>query len=84
VYFEPGHVKRGSSTIYGAGLSPLGFKLNFAPQSWIQPFVAASVGFLHFQDDVPVSDSSQFNLTRELGLGVELFLAPRSGRKMPA
>ena len=77
VVFEPGHVRRGSSTIYGAGLSPLGFKVNFAQQSWIQPFVAASLGFLYFLDDVPVPHSSRFNFTPEAGIGVEFFLAPQ-------
>jgi len=76
VVFEPSEVRRGRSTIYGAGVSPLGFKLNFAPQSWIQPFVATSVGFLYFQDDIPVPDSSRFNFTPEFGVGVQFFLAP--------
>jgi hypothetical protein len=75
--FEPGRVRRGSSTIYGAGLSPFGLKVNFAQQSWIQPFVAASVGFLYFEDDVPVPDSSRFNFTPEIGVGLQFFLAPK-------
>jgi lipid A 3-O-deacylase PagL len=77
VVFEPDRVRRGSSTIYGAGLSPLGFKVNFAQQSWIQPFVAASLGFLYFADDVPLPHSSRFNFTPEIGLGVQVFLAPK-------
>lgn len=77
VYFEPSNVRRGSSTIYGAGLSPIGFKLNFAPQSWIQPFIAASVGFLYFTDDVPVPDSSRFNFTPELGIGLQFFFTAK-------
>ena len=77
VVFEPGDVRKGSSTIYGAGLSPLGFKLNFLPQSWIQPFIAASVGFIYSQHDIPVPDSSRFNFTPEAGLGVQFFLAPQ-------
>lgn len=75
--FEPNRVRRGDSTIYGAGLSPLGFKLNFGQQSWIKPFLAASVGFLYFEDEVPVRDSSRFNFTPELGFGAQFFLAPR-------
>jgi lipid A 3-O-deacylase PagL len=75
--FEPGHVRRGSSTQYGAGLSPLGFKVNFGQQSWIKPFIATSVGFLYFDADVPVPHSSRFNFTPELGLGVQFFLAPK-------
>jgi opacity protein-like surface antigen len=77
VVFEPDRVRRGSSTIYGAGLSPLGFKFNFAQHSSIQPFVAASVGFLYFEDDIPVPHSSRFNFTPEIGLGVQFFLAPK-------
>ena len=77
VFFEPKSV-RGRSSIYGAGLSPLGFKFNFGQQSWIKPFVAASVGFMYFQDDVPVPQSSRFNFTPELGLGVQLFFTPKT------
>ena len=76
--FEPDRVRRGRSTIYGAGLSPLGFKINFGQQSWIKPFVAASVGFLYFEKDTPVPHSSRLNFTPEIGLGVQFFLAPKS------
>jgi opacity protein-like surface antigen len=78
VVFQPDRVRRGRSTIYGAGLSPLGFKINFAQESWIKPFVAASVGFLYFQDDVPVPRSSRFNFTPEIGLGAQFFLVPKT------
>jgi hypothetical protein len=78
VVFEPDRVRRGRSTIYGAGLSPLGFKINFAQESWIKPFVATSVGFLYFVDDVPVPRSSRFNFTPEIGLGVQFFLTPKN------
>lgn len=78
VVFDPDRVRRGKSTIYGAGLSPLGFKINFGQQSWIKPFVSASVGFLYFEDDIPVPRSSRFNFTPELGFGVQFFLAPKN------
>jgi len=78
VVFEPDRVRRGRSAIYGAGVSPLGLKINFAQDSWIKPFVAASVGFLYFEDDVPVPRSSRFNFTPEIGLGVQFFLTPKS------
>jgi opacity protein-like surface antigen len=77
VVFEPSSVRRGSSTIYGAGLSPIGFKLNVGQENWIKPFLAASVGFLYFEKDIPVPRSSRFNFTPELGLGVQFFLAPK-------
>ena len=77
VVFEPEHV-RGHSTTYGAGLSPLGFKVRFGQQSWIKPFLAASIGFVYFQRDIPVRDSSRFNFTPEAGLGVDFFLSPKT------
>jgi opacity protein-like surface antigen len=77
VVFQSNSVRRGGATIYGAGITPLGFKLNFGQQSWIKPFVAANVGFLYFTDDVPVPDSSHFNFTPELGLGAQFFLTPK-------
>jgi Lipid A 3-O-deacylase (PagL) len=57
-------------------VSPLGFKINFGQQSWIKPFLAASVGFLYFEKDVPLPNSSQFNFTPEVGLGVHWFVTP--------
>jgi hypothetical protein len=77
VVFEPDRVRRGSSSIYGAGLSPIGLKLNVGQDSWIKPFVAAAVGFLYFEKDIPVPRSSRFNFTPELGLGVQVFFAPK-------
>jgi hypothetical protein len=77
VVFEPASVRRGSSTIYGAGLSPLGFKVNFGQETWIKPFIAGGIGFLYFQKDIPVPKSSRFNFTPEVGLGVQFFLAPQ-------
>jgi hypothetical protein len=78
VVFAPERVRRGDSTTYGAGVSPLGFKINFGQESWIKPFLSASVGFLYFQDEVPVPDSSRFNFTPEIGAGLQFFLTPRT------
>lgn len=78
VVFAPERVRRRDSTTYGAGVSPLGFKINFGQESWIKPFVAASIGFLYFQDEVPVPDSSRFNFTPEIGAGLQFFLTPRT------
>jgi opacity protein-like surface antigen len=80
VVFQPSSVRNGtgSASIYGAGITPFGLKLNFGQQSWIKPFVAASVGFLYFTEDVPVPDSRRFNFTPELGLGAQFFLTPKT------
>lgn len=76
--FMPDSARGSRSTIYGAGISPLGIKLNFGQDAWIKPFIAASVGFLYFQENVPVPRSSRFNVTPELGLGLQLFLTPNN------
>ena len=76
VVFEPDRVRRGSSTIYGAGVSPLGLKLSFG-QGWIKPFLAGNVGILYFQHAVPVPGSSHLNFTPEIGFGVDFFLTPK-------
>ncbi|HKY08278.1 MAG TPA: acyloxyacyl hydrolase [Candidatus Binatia bacterium] len=76
--FEPDNVRRGDSTIYGAGVSPVGFKLNFGQQSRIKPFIALSFGFLYFEKQVPIPDSSRFNFATEVGLGVQYFVTPKN------
>ena len=62
-------------TIYGAGLSPIGFQANLGHRR-IQPFANGSVGFLYFADQVPIVGSSQFNFTGTVGAGFQYFLRP--------
>ena len=71
-------VTREAIKVLEAASRKFGLKLNFGQQSWIKPFVAASVGFLYFTEDVPVPDSSRFNFTPELGLGAQFFLTPKT------
>lgn len=66
-----------AGTIYGAGASPIGFQGNFGGKS-IQPFANGSVGFLYFNQQVPIIGSSQFNYTITIGMGAQFFR--RSGR----
>jgi hypothetical protein len=61
-----------AGTIYGAGISPIGFQGNFGRKS-IQPFANGSVGFLYFNQQVPIIGSSQFNYTITIGAGVQFF-----------
>lgn len=62
-------------TIYGVGASPIGVQANFGPER-IQPFVNGSLGFLHFNQQVPVLESAQFNYTISIGFGAQVFLRP--------
>ena len=68
-----------AGTIYGAGASPIGFQANFG-QKKVQPFANGSVGFLYFNQQVPIIGSSQFNYTVTVGLGAEFL--QRSGRAL--
>lgn len=58
-------------TITGAGLSPVGFQLNFRRRERVQPFAQASGGFLYFGERVPTSGGAQFNFTGDFGGGVQ-------------
>jgi hypothetical protein len=58
-------------TITGAGLSPVGFQLNFRRRERVQPFAQASGGFLYFGERVPDARGAQFNFTGDFGGGVQ-------------
>jgi len=59
-------------TIYGAGLSPVGFQVNFRARERVQPFAQASGGFLYFSERVPDETGAQFNFTADFGGGVQV------------
>jgi hypothetical protein len=58
---------------YGAGLSPIGFKLNFLPRRRIQPVLTGLGGLMISTQQIPVSDASRFNFTFEFGGGLEFY-----------
>jgi hypothetical protein len=58
-------------TITGAGLSPVGFQLNFRRRERVQPFAQGSGGFLYFGERVPDERGAQFNFTADFGGGVQ-------------
>jgi hypothetical protein len=64
-------------TITGAGLSPVGFQLNFRRRERLQPFAQASGGFLYFGERVPLEGGAQFNFTADLGGGLQLKISAR-------
>lgn len=57
--------------ITGAGLSPVGFQLNFRRRERVQPFAQGSGGFLYFGERVPDARGAQFNFTADFGGGVQ-------------
>lgn len=65
-------VQRMRDHTYGAGLSPIGLKLNFRRSQRLQPFVSGTGGFLYFSKDVPVPGATRFNFTFDFGGGVQI------------
>jgi hypothetical protein len=64
-------------TVYGAGLSPIGLKFNFRRQHRVQPFAAATGGFLYFREDVPISDARRFKFTFDFSGGIQIINGSR-------
>jgi len=74
VHGEPSTAQlRPNRTVYAGGAEPIGIQLNFRNHRKWQPFVNATGGFLYFIEQVPVTDSSQYNFTFAFGGGVEIF-----------
>jgi hypothetical protein len=74
----PGFVVRGERhNITGAGLSPVGFQLNFRRRERVQPFAQGSGGFIYFGERVPTTSGAQFNFTADFGGGVQWKTAAR-------
>ena len=65
-------IQQTRESVYGAGAAPIGLKLNFRRQKRVQPFAAATGGFLYFSEQVPVAGSSQFNFTYDFSGGIQI------------
>lgn len=58
----------------GFGITPLGFQFNFNQHNIVQPFIKSSAGFIYFKKPFPDNRGVQFNLTLELGAGIEIMV----------
>jgi hypothetical protein len=58
---------------YGSGVSPVGFRASFFPQSRVQPFFSTDGGFIYFLDRVLSPQGSQFMYTIDFGGGLQIF-----------
>lgn len=58
----------------GIGVNPLGFQINLNRNNTIQPFLKSSTGIMYFKKPFPDNRGVQFNLTLELGAGVEVMI----------
>jgi hypothetical protein len=78
-------LERDRRTVYGAGLAPVGFQLNFRRRNRVQPFAGTSGGFLYFTEPVPDERSAieperrgaHFNFTADFGGGVQWLTGER-------
>ena len=57
---------------FGAGLSPIGLKLNFRHRKNLQPFASGSGGGLYFSKKVPQRRDARFNFTIDLEGGIQI------------
>jgi len=62
---------------YGSGVSPVGFRASFYPQSRVQPFLSTNGGFIYFMDRVLSPQGSQFMYTIDFGGGLQIFRKER-------
>jgi hypothetical protein len=58
---------------YGAGASPEGFQLNFAPNHRLQPFLSNDGGFIVYTDPVLAQMGSRLLFTFDFGVGLNIF-----------
>jgi hypothetical protein len=62
---------------YGSGLSPVGFRASFYPESRVQPFLSTDGGFIYFGDRVLSPQGSQFMYTIDFGAGLMIYRKQR-------
>ncbi len=58
---------------YGSGVSPVGFRASFYPESRVQPFVSGDGGFIYFDGRVLSPEGSQYMYTVDYGAGLMFF-----------
>lgn len=68
-------IESGRWSVYGGGISPLGFKVNFLRQRRLQIFGATTTGFIASVAPVPINrvGGTQFNFTFDFQGGIQRF-----------
>src|SRR5437773_240758 len=62
-----------ADVVDGAGIAPIGLRLDYDGFGCWRPYFATNVGFLMFEDRIPAT-GTKFNYTWDFGLGTQLFL----------
>jgi hypothetical protein len=68
----------GEKPVFGAGVTPFGFKLHVRSSRSVRFYAAGAVGALWFTRDMPVPDARRFNVSFEYGGGLEFLHASGS------
>jgi Lipid A 3-O-deacylase (PagL) len=70
----------GRETVYGGGISPIGWKFNFMPSRRWQPLLASTGGLIASERPIPkdIPLATQFNFTFDFQAGVEYFNSSRT------
>lgn len=71
---EPGNTGGPKDVVYGAGIAPIGLRLDYEGFGWWRPYFATNVGFLMFEERIPAT-GTKFNYTWDFGVGAQLFVA---------
>ena len=70
---KPAHNSGPQDVVYGAGIAPIGLRLDYDGFACWRPYFATNVGFLMFEDRIPTT-GTKFNYTWDFGLGAQFFL----------
>jgi hypothetical protein len=75
-----GYCAVGRETVYGGGISPIGWKFNFMQRRRWQPLLASTGGLIASERPIPrdIPMATQFNFTFDFQAGVERFNSSRS------
>jgi Lipid A 3-O-deacylase (PagL) len=70
----------GRETVYGGGISPIGWKFNFMRRRRWQPLLASTGGLIASERPIPkdIPMATQFNFTFDFQAGVEYFNSSRT------
>lgn len=58
---------------YGAGIAPVGFRVNLSPRHRTQFFLDGHLGVVNFTRPVPAASSGSFNFLFDMGMGLEFY-----------
>ena len=64
------------ATVGGAGFSPVGFQFNWLPEKRVQPLFELTAGFIRSAHEFPLPDSTRWNFTLSIGLGLQFSVRP--------